>query len=227
MNVFEIERTLYAGVAATMVGCFFGVIIGALARFKGYSFLAWFGTGGAVLLGAIVLAFQPRVRGVGLTEEEVMHKTQQGNRVGWILSLIIYICILLSVVVWLTSMSFQAVDSEEFLQLYFVPALQWSEWPWIVASCLLLARFLYMPRSDKSLLTIAAFTLIAIQLGWPLFGYWIDAMGWFEDPNSATLRIVGFTIQQFTSMSILFLCFVRDRTQKSPIRLAFVVHGLA
>jgi hypothetical protein len=87
MNVFEIERTLYAGVAATVVGCIFGIVIGVLARFKGYSFLAWFGTGGAILLSAIVLAFQPKVRGVALTEEEILQKTQKGNRIGWLLSL--------------------------------------------------------------------------------------------------------------------------------------------
>ena len=214
MNVLEVERTLYGGVAATVVYCFFGLIIGVLAKFKGYSFLAWFGTGGAILLAAIVLAFQPKVRFVALTEEEILRITERGNKVGWILSLVVYIGILLSVVVWLSSVSTTAGDSDEFMQRYLVPAMQWTEWPWVVANCLMLVRFFYFPRGEKSLLMIVAFTLLAIQVGWPFVSYWIGRFGLFEDPNSSTLRILHFTMRQVMSMGILFLYFVVTERKK-------------
>jgi hypothetical protein len=129
MNSFEMERTLLVGVALTAVCCFFGTLIGLLAKLKGYSFLAWFGTGGSILLAAIILAFQPKVRGTELTREEIDVKIEKGNRIGWILSLFVFVGILLSVTLWLTSMSFEDVEPEMFFQRYWVPAVQWCNWP--------------------------------------------------------------------------------------------------
>ncbi len=44
MNALEMDRVSTVGVIGLIVFCFFGTIMGLLARMKGYSFLAWFGT---------------------------------------------------------------------------------------------------------------------------------------------------------------------------------------
>ncbi|MCE3015045.1 MAG: hypothetical protein ACK56W_24325 [Pirellula sp.] len=215
MNSFEMERTLLVGVALTAVCCFFGTLIGLLAKLKGYSFLAWFGTGGSILLAAIILAFQPKVRGTELTREEIDVKIEKGNRIGWILSLFVFVGILLSVTLWLTSMSFEDVEPEMFFQRYWVPAVQWCNWPWLIANCLMLLRFLYLPRSEKSWLKIAAFTILAIQIVFPFALFWIDKLGGVDSGTSPFFNILRFTVEQMGSVGILLLYFAVTEPKKT------------
>ena len=208
MNAFEIERTLYVGVATAIVFCFFGLVIGVLARLKGYSFLAWFGTGGAIIFSAVVLAFQPKVRGVAITEEERSKKVRTGNGIGWILSLAVYLLISLTVAAWLIAVSFDVSDPEEFVQRFYVAALQWTNWPWLVANLLMFGRFLCMPRGSRSWIITAAFTLLAIRLAWHYVAYWVQMSGLVADQSGPTWQVLDFIFGQAPGVSTLLLCFV-------------------
>ncbi len=67
----------------------FAFVAGALAWRKGYSFAAWFGTGGAIVLTAIALGFLPSVRNPSLSGVERAKLTARGNRIGASLSFLL------------------------------------------------------------------------------------------------------------------------------------------
>ena len=70
-----------------------GLVQSQWAKDKGYDPIAWFFTAGP--LGAIILAFQKNLKKSDLSEDEIKHLKQKGDRIGWIFSGIALVLVLI------------------------------------------------------------------------------------------------------------------------------------
>ncbi|HVW39104.1 MAG TPA: hypothetical protein VHB99_17435, partial [Pirellulales bacterium] len=85
MELISFGRLLISVLIA--VSLVFGIVIGVLAMRKGYSFAAWLGSGGLVLLSAIALGFLPDLRDPSLSDSQREKLRAQGNLAGFALSM--------------------------------------------------------------------------------------------------------------------------------------------
>ncbi len=137
MNALEMDRVSTVGVIGLIVFCFFGTIMGLLARMKGYSFLAWFGTGGTLLVSALALAFQPKLRGVELSAEELDRSRRRGNGIGWLIGVVNYMLVTFAALLPAIQ-NFARLEAKDYFQLYIVPAYNWADLAYmagVVLSC--------------------------------------------------------------------------------------------
>lgn len=217
MNRFELERVWMVGLVATIVFCVFGLLMGLLARRKGYSFLAWFGSGGTLLISVIVLAFLPKNRGQELSAETLSHQALRGDRLGWILTLVNYwIAILATTFPALAN--FGENDPHTLLQKFVVPAFEWGDWAYLVGIGILLLRFAWMPRNSRNPLTIAVFILITLQIVWARLNGWLEkevelSEGWQK--AELITKILSSGIGAFVTLALCFLATDSHRHQPS------------
>lgn len=152
-------------ILAALLGVYFlfGLVLGVLAMRKGYSFAAWVGAGGSVLLGAIALGFLPNARDASLSSSERAGLKTRGNRVGTALSLIVLMLTFLAVLTQLLSfpVSGEASRSQFFERLYF-PASHLLTWVELLTLITVLCAYLARPRHSKSLLVIGSLILLIL-----------------------------------------------------------------
>ena len=205
MGRFEMERVFLIGLGGAAILCLFGLVIGLSARLKGYSFLAWFGTGGTLLISALVLAFQPKLRGVELSEEQRAVSVQRGNRIGWILSVINVFLIVLVADTPLFS-NFGETNYEDYVQRSFVPALQWIQWVYLIGMAIMFVRFICMPRGSRSPLLIAVFACLAVRTAWDYIG---DAIAGSGEESLQKINLIAQTFVTALSLIVTFaLCYL-------------------
>lgn len=206
MGSYEIERNFFIGLAGAVVFCLFGAIIGGLAKRKGYSFLAWFGTGGTLLVSAILLAFRPKLRGVEMSDEQRAMHVRRGNLIGWILSIINGGLVVLAADIPLI-LNFGQPNYEDYFQRSFFPALHWIEWVYYIGMAIMLLRFICMPRGSRHPLLFFVLTAITIQFVW---SYAVDAIQ-HSDPGDSWKKIclIGRTVFSFLGILVtLVLCYL-------------------
>jgi hypothetical protein len=148
-----------------------GVVMGLLAIRKGYSFGAWFLTGGFVLLGAIGLGFMPNARDQTKSPEERDRILARGNRIGLILSgitaLLGFLSLGLQSIVWeLIRLDEDSPHSSYVIYNSFHKLLHWLQFLFFA---MVLAFYLTKPPRQRSVLvTLALLMMPVMYLGYIL-----------------------------------------------------------
>jgi hypothetical protein len=145
------------------VSLVFGVVIGALAMRKGYRFAAWLGSGGLLLLSAIVLAFLPDLRDPSLSDSQREKLRAQGNMAGFALSMFTLALAFLSMLSRLLSFPVSGdADRSEFFARAYLPASEFVTWIQTLTLIAALAAYLMRPRGRKSYAVVGSLVLLLL-----------------------------------------------------------------
>ncbi len=141
----------------------FGIVAAALAARKGYSFAAWFGAGGLVLLAAIALGFLPSVRDPSLPPAEREKALARGNLIGLALSLLTLSMAFFGILARLLAFSVVSGGEEsQFFEYYYAPANQFLTWVQFLTLVVVLSAYVASPRHPKSLAVVLSLALLAL-----------------------------------------------------------------
>lgn len=180
------------------VSILFGVVIGLLARRKGYSFTAWFGAGGMVIPAAIALGFLPDSRDAALDAADRSAMIRRGNCWGICLSLV---TVLLSLLPFAVRLFWLASAAQEqglgFSQGYGdlaqtgQQALNWYEFLTIV---LTLMAYISRPRGTKSPLVVISLCVLILLEGYTIFAQTFLNTWLFPQIPAEMLHACHFTL---------------------------------
>ena len=161
MELISFGKLLLSALLA--VSLVFGVVIGVLAMRKGYSFAAWLGSGGLVLLSAIALAFLPDLRDPSLSDSQRDKLRAKGNLAGFALSMFTLALAFLSMISQLLSFPVLGdADRSEFFARAYMPASELMTWIQSLTLFVALAVSLRRPRGRKSYAVVGSLVLLLL-----------------------------------------------------------------
>ncbi len=120
-------------------------------------------------MSALALAFQPKLRGVELSAEELDRSRRRGNGIGWLIGVVNYMLVTFAALLPAIQ-NFARLEAKDYFQLYIVPAYNWADLAYMAGVVLILLRFAFMPRGSRSTLLIVVFTVMALHFAWSLIG---------------------------------------------------------
>jgi hypothetical protein len=161
MELISFGRLLISVLIA--VSLVFGIVIGVLAMRKGYSFAAWLGSGGLVLLSAIALGFLPDLRNPSLSDSQRDKLRAQGNLAGFALSMFTLALAFLSMLSRLLSFPVSGdADRSEFFTREYVPASEFLTWIQALTLFVALAAYLTRLRGRASYAVVGSLVLLLL-----------------------------------------------------------------
>ena len=148
-------------VAIVVFSAFFGIAIAVLAVRKGYSFAAWFGTGGTTVLSAIVLGLLPDTRNPSLAASERTKAIARGNMIGTALSLLTILVAFVAILARLLSFSVASGDERsQFFERLYMPATQFVTWLQLLTFLVALCAYSFGQRRPRSTIVVLSLAVL-------------------------------------------------------------------
>jgi hypothetical protein len=185
-----------------------GIAMGFLAMRKGYTFAAWFLTGGFVLLGAIALGFMPNAKDPTRSPAERDRMRTRGNQIGLILSIVTLVLGFLSfglqlVVADITHMR-EAHNTSYALFRLFSKLLNWLQ---MFFFAMVLVLYLTKPGRQRSVFVVLPLVLLMVdQLGFVVLSLTENAVVNNRSEVMMNLRMLmhfGLQMMNVVAMAIL------------------------